>query len=569
MEKQPDYIIYKPVMQDIAQPEKTKEAPGEKVLPMTAGVWQKETLDVLSLYDKDEGSFSPVTTAGSAAGEGLSVAPLSLRLTPEETIPHWKNFKFLADDTLRTFRRHVRSEPAEVAAAPAPAVEAPEVPRAGSLMELAGAGSLDELIQRGLFDPQKAALKADDFEGRATYAEGGLYEKISKKEVERLLALKRAGKLTDPKDIEKFRKYEEHGNAPNYRKMDGKPVHGVGQPTEKGFEDVLSHVAGADKKKPIVWMNMRAEPVIYINGKPLNMRQIAHSKVNMDLGKNATAADIEKYEEALKEKLQKEGKMDVVGEDGVVRTIAFTPDQVKTTQDVVAQMRGKGYTVEYKRIPVTDESSPDEKDLDTIRNYVNEMKKKHPGGEVQFVCNCHQGKGRTTTAMVAAGITLDGKGKVELFGFDLFKTDDPKNRAERTINQNAHVQNLRECINEYKKRSEGERKEAEELKKKAASEESETARLSLEKKAKELENKAAEDEKKTREFTRRYAMMVKYSEYICEFGSEKQSPTFEQWIGGTQQQKDLAMKWASLNDYFGIRQGPGTGPAAMPETALA
>ncbi len=55
------------------------------------------------------------------------------------------------------------------------------------------------------------------------------------------------------------------------------PVYGVGMPTVDGITGVLQAVAGGSdaggKHLQALWVNMREEPVVYINGRPFVLRE--------------------------------------------------------------------------------------------------------------------------------------------------------------------------------------------------------------------------------------------------------------------------------------------------------
>ena len=55
--------------------------------------------------------------------------------------------------------------------------------------------------------------------------------------------------------------------------MPGFPVFGTGQPTLDGFDRVLDPILKKyGEEKIIFWVNLRQEPVIYVNGKPFTAR---------------------------------------------------------------------------------------------------------------------------------------------------------------------------------------------------------------------------------------------------------------------------------------------------------
>lgn len=519
MASSPDYIVYRPDAGAGISAQRGVRPASDKVFPMTPGLWQQETLETLQMYKADEGKFSPV------AGKQLTLFPMdeaqapapvqkaSSNPEPEQLIPHWANFKFFSEDTLRLARKikdlYLVSPPGRVA-------------------------ELAPVVDRPLYDPATTELKSDQFPDRIRYTEGGLYEK------------------PDPKM---------HANAPNYRKMKDKPVHGLGQPTRAGFEDVIKKMKG----KPVVWANMRAEGIVYLEGKPFNLRQL-NGMENVDLKKGATAAEVEAMEERLKKELLARGSVSVseevpvLGPDGkavkehgrvktqrVMREIQLTPENCQTTREVVEELQARYPNFEYRRIPLSDEKSPEPASVDGLRQFMNEMSSRYEGKDPQFVFNCHQGKGRTTTSMVTAGITLDGKSPRQLelpFG-------EAERRAERNIIDNAHMQNLKTTVDEYRQKSDLAGKTADQFSREASRESDPDRKEQLELQAQRARAEQAKYADNAQEFTKRYALMQKYSEYVSDEGTNGKV-TFDQWMKTGSHQADLQDKWASLNKLVGL-----------------
>lgn len=69
--------------------------------------------------------------------------------------------------------------------------------------------------------------------------------------------------------------------APNFREVLGFPVYGVANPTVEGIRAVLQRVSEGDSERPVLWHNMREEPVVYINGKPFVLREVERPYKNM------------------------------------------------------------------------------------------------------------------------------------------------------------------------------------------------------------------------------------------------------------------------------------------------
>merc|ERR1711874_420269 len=65
-------------------------------------------------------------------------------------------------------------------------------------------------------------------------------------------------------------------------RTDGAPIFGTGQTSVDGFEKCLEPVLKKyGDEKHVFWVNLRQEPVVYVNGKPFTARDPA--KVNFHL----------------------------------------------------------------------------------------------------------------------------------------------------------------------------------------------------------------------------------------------------------------------------------------------
>ena len=62
--------------------------------------------------------------------------------------------------------------------------------------------------------------------------------------------------------------------CPNFRRVPGYKVYCCGQPTIAGFEACLAKVCGDiyPKDGKIIWLNLRQEPDVYVNGDPVCAR---------------------------------------------------------------------------------------------------------------------------------------------------------------------------------------------------------------------------------------------------------------------------------------------------------
>merc|ERR1712145_6809 len=86
--------------------------------------------------------------------------------------------------------------------------------------------------------------------------------------------------------------------APNFHRIPGYKVYTTGQPTLEGIKNVLEKVTGTiyPKDGPIIWLNLRQEPDVYVNGQPICARPPNKIGEYAELG--AVTRDIIKADEA-------------------------------------------------------------------------------------------------------------------------------------------------------------------------------------------------------------------------------------------------------------------------------
>ncbi|KAI3732551.1 hypothetical protein L1987_63757 [Smallanthus sonchifolius] len=281
--------------------------------------------------------------------------------------------------------------------------------------------------------------------------------------------------------------------APNYRQAESLRVHGVAIPTTDGIRNVLTYLGAQmdGKQANVLWINLREEPVVYINGRPFVLREVERPFSNLEYT-GINRARVEQMEDRLKEDILLEAarygnKILVTDElpDGqmVDQWEPVTPESVKTPLQVYTELQTKQFLVDYERVPVTDEKSPKEHDFDTLVDRISRADLK-----TEIIFNCQMGRGRTTTGMViatliyfnrigASGIPrINSIGKVSLCGSNasdnMLNTEEALRRGEYTvirslirvleggvegkrqvdkvIDKCASMQNLREAIATYR-----------------------------------------------------------------------------------------------------------------------
>merc|ERR1711890_142333 len=194
--------------------------------------------------------------------------------------------------------------------------------------------------------------------------------------------------------------------CPNFRRIPGYKVYCCGQPTIAGFKAALEKVCGTiyPKDGKIIWLNMRQEPNVYVNGVPISARP------PNKIGEYAKLVDIEKTEKALQVM------------------------ELKTLSEVIEGVKADFPGLVHMRIPTCNSAAPPESDFDKICQVLVGTSINTP-----IVINDMVGLTRCTTASVIAclfkefQINASFEGLVETVpgvNLDLLKMDkytmDPK-----------------------------------------------------------------------------------------------------------------------------------------------
>ncbi|KAL5700463.1 hypothetical protein ACHQM5_025902 [Ranunculus cassubicifolius] len=194
--------------------------------------------------------------------------------------------------------------------------------------------------------------------------------------------------------------------APNFREVPGFPVYGVANPTVDGIRAVVKRICDSKGGCPILWHNMREEPVIYINGKPFVLREVERPYKNMLEYTGIDRERVERMEARLKEDIIREaerygGAIMVIHEtdDGQIFDAweHVSSDAIQTPLEVYSCLEVEGLPIKYARVPITDGKAPKSSDFDTLALNIASATK-----DTALVFNCQMGRGRTTTGTVIA-----------------------------------------------------------------------------------------------------------------------------------------------------------------------
>lgn len=196
----------------------------------------------------------------------------------------------------------------------------------------------------------------------------------------------------------------------NFRKLKEHPIYGVAQPDIAGIRKVVESLSSGSHKMQapkLLWANMREEAFLYIDGQPYSIRTKDNPCSNT---KNPSfeGSEVEALERQLKADVLEEAKLNggkiLLHVSDVYPTVApvwvdINDSNVKTVKEVFDDLKSEGFSLDYRRIPISDEEAAEVKDFDALRDYVGCAK-----SDQNLVFNCQAGKGRTTTGMMIAEV---------------------------------------------------------------------------------------------------------------------------------------------------------------------
>ncbi|EIM91392.1 uncharacterized protein STEHIDRAFT_153038 [Stereum hirsutum FP-91666 SS1] len=200
-----------------------------------------------------------------------------------------------------------------------------------------------------------------------------------------------------------------HGvrGAINFRNIPNTKIYALGQPTVEAIDEVVVRVKEAhpDADK-IIWLTLREEPIVYVNGAPYCLRRERFSLRNMKDYGGISSSRLEVLEERLRDDVESElysfgGKLLLHTEtpDGSVIPIweEVRPQDVAVLKEVMSRKSvGNDIALHYSRIPITAEKPPDFSDFSELIDVVM-------GANITstpIVVNCQLGRGRSTLTSI-------------------------------------------------------------------------------------------------------------------------------------------------------------------------
>merc|ERR1712024_301986 len=189
--------------------------------------------------------------------------------------------------------------------------------------------------------------------------------------------------------------------APNFHRIPGYKVYCTGQPTAAGFKNILEKVTGTiyPKDGPIIWLNLRQEPNVYVNGEPICARSPNKIGEYAELGnvsRDSVKADELEFQKGV------EGRAKENGGKLKYLTIAKEEKEVevkdlKTLSEVIEGLKADFPGLVHMRVPVCNSAAPNEADFDIICNTLVGTSINTP-----IIVNDQVGLSRATTGCVIA-----------------------------------------------------------------------------------------------------------------------------------------------------------------------
>merc|ERR1712020_576596 len=189
--------------------------------------------------------------------------------------------------------------------------------------------------------------------------------------------------------------------APNFDRIPGYKVYCTGQPTAAGFKNILEKVTGTiyPKDGPIIWLNLRQEPNVYVNGEPICARPPNKIGEYAELGN--VSRDSVKANEIEFQKVV-EGRAKENGGKLKYLTISKAEKEVevkelKTLSETIEGLKSDFPGLVHMRVPVCNSAAPLEADFDIICQTLVGSSINTP-----IIVNDQVGLSRATTACVIA-----------------------------------------------------------------------------------------------------------------------------------------------------------------------
>jgi len=150
-------------------------------------------------------------------------------------------------------------------------------------------------------------------------------------------------------------KFKGSSNFRQVRKI-GLPIFGVSQPTLEGVEIIVDHLLDSKDISRVTWINLREEPVVYIDGNSYSPREKETLNINLEYLFGIAPQNLEDFEERLKADVLHKAEADNSfiefyrqGEsmENVVERVNVSHDNVRCLRSIYRDLFESGKEVHY------------------------------------------------------------------------------------------------------------------------------------------------------------------------------------------------------------------------------
>merc|ERR1712180_340214 len=203
--------------------------------------------------------------------------------------------------------------------------------------------------------------------------------------------------------------------APNWRRLPGFPVYATGQPECASIAPCVASVLKKyDEQKSVVWVSVRQEPCLYVNGKPYSVRNKENPARHLVIQEGSDIASLEqKVAKGIKKEDKFQWVQDEVGEKSKeicpdYKPQEGRPDSILTLGDSLAAEVKKQGKLKTMRIPFNLYAAPSVESVDALIKLL-----KVEGSAVPVIMSDQTGQGRASTAAVMAGVIKEAQFETE------------------------------------------------------------------------------------------------------------------------------------------------------------
>merc|ERR1711872_917821 len=158
--------------------------------------------------------------------------------------------------------------------------------------------------------------------------------------------------------------------APNFHRIPGYKVYCTGQPTLEGFKNVLEKVCGTiyPKDGKIIWLSLRQEPSVCVNGVPICARPPNKIGEYAELGnvtRDSVKADEVEFKKVVDGRVKENGgKLKYV--DINKKELEVEVKELVSLSEAMEGLKADYPELLHMRVPVCNSASPLETDFDII-----------------------------------------------------------------------------------------------------------------------------------------------------------------------------------------------------------